>query len=307
MCEEVSFTYRRGAREPSASQERPVSANVARGVSVGARGGPNLVYWKPHKTRSSSMRAWMNIVSEKVGTEMIGLDVYYPYSPFIDHERRANFLRDGVSCAFVTGHIRIPRFSERFDERRMGAVVTTTRDALNTLASKFFHRTDGVLSPRALRSLRTVRSTPARRWFYYWHDSNPCEPLEYYDGLKDCRLDGGDVEKRAREIADRMDCVVDTDDPDDDIRALCSQMGVSKKECPGFPERKVAKGRSLYDDLYDISHVKQVLKNNFYVTDVLRKQLMPRRCRFLASGNLTSSLGPARWPTVSCLSQTKSN
>lgn len=305
LSQKLSLTVRRSPRDVSAVHLS--SASVAQEVPADVRGGTNLVYWTPHKTGSTSMRWWLKDVAREIGAELIGMRFLYPYSRTMDHEQRANFLLDGTTCAFVMGHIRVPSFLKRFDERRLGAVVTTTRATFPTLASKFFHRTDGELSVRALRAFAFIRSTRASTWFYHWHDSNPCEPLEYYDGLKDCRLDGGAVEERARGIAERIDCVVDTDDPEEDVRALCRQMGLSSSNCPRYADRNVAQGRSLYDDLYNISHVRQALGNNFYVTDVLRSQLMMKRCRFFASGNLSSTLGPARWPTVSCKSQTISN
>lgn len=310
FLEQASFTYRNRSTHGQPPRLHRSSASVA--TAIGRQGvaqrqrGSNLVYWTPHKTGSTSMRTWLKTVAAALGADVSGAVIHYPYLKIGDHEERLQYVSNNVSCTLVMGHIRVPAFSERYDERRLGAVITTTRHAFNTLASKFFHRTDDSLTDDALRSLATTRSARARRWFYYWHDSNACEALEYYDGVRDCRLDGDDVEDRARRIAERIDCAVDMDDAEEDADALCAQLGLLEGTCPRFPTRNTERGESRYRQLYRLAHVTQVMQNNLYVADVLRRHLMAKRCRFLASGNLTSrEFGAPRWPSVACKNRGK--
>lgn len=305
LVEEVSFTYRKRNYQPSEHTHTtpPSSSHPAPRTARLARDGSNLVYWTPHKTGSTSMRSWIRKVAATVGANMTGKGVYYPYSDFLDHAERLSASQNGAGCAFVIGHIRVPPFSERHDERKLGAVITTTRRSFNTLASKFFHRTADRLTEKSLKDFKSSSSRASRRWFFYWHDSNACEPLQYYDGLDRCELNDAALTERARSIADRIDCTVDMDDPDPDVAVLCEQLRVSNNDCPRFPERNTKPGRSLYDSLYDFPHIKAIIADNVRVTDVLRDQLMMKRCRFFPNGNLTSGGYDApRWPSLGCSS-----
>lgn len=279
----------------------PVSTQEAYHEALRKRHSSNLVYWTPHKTGSTSMRWWLKLVAQKLGIRDVGGSIYYPFSNISDHELRLNLFSPNRTCNIVMGHIRAPPIAQRHDERKLGAVITTTRLAFNTLASKYFHRTAEKLTPTTLKSFQVIGNQVSRRWFLYWHDSNPCEPLQYYDGLDDCILDEPHIAYRVRQIVNRIDCSVDMDDPDLDIQAICQQLQISANNCPEFPERNTREGRSLYDDLHDLPHIRKSLDNNMYVTNMLRKSLMMKRCRFLHYGNLTPpGYEKPVWPSATC-------
>lgn len=299
ILEEISFGYQKSDSLSYNISKSPFG-NL-RPVRKQERHGNSLVYWTPHKTGSTSMRAWLRSVVRLVGGQGAGNGIYYPYSNYSDHETRLKSSNLEPKCAFIMGHIRVPPFPIRHDELQLGAVVTTTRHPLNTLASKFFHRTAEKLTEDTFSAWNDITSSKSRRWFFYWHDANPCEPLEYYDGLDHCDLNENNLMLRAKRIADRIDCVVDTDDPDEDLRALCGQMNVRDKKCPAYPERNTRKGRSLYDDFYDIPHLRSAVSKILNVTTILRNSLMEKRCRFLKIGNLTpSGYEDPNWPSSNC-------
>lgn len=174
----------------------------------------------------------------------------------------------------------------------MGSVITTTRDAQRTLASKYFHRTKRSLRAD-VQSLANEKSSAARLWFFHWHDYDPCEQLRYYDGIPGCNL--ADIPSRAADIAARMDCVVDTDDPEPDLKVLCAEMRI--EECPPFP-RKNVKGDG-YEMLFDAEHVGEALRRVLWVTKLLRKELRGRLCRDF-DGVGIKGFGRARFPYKGC-------
>lgn len=273
----------------------------------------NLIYWKPHKTGSTSLRSWLITVADTLQLPLHKTD-HYPNSDISDHYDRLRSLnthKDG-RCSIFAGHVRVPEVSSRVDERderSLGAVVTTTRNALNTLASKYFHRTGRDLSRPDLEWFKKTKSQQSRLWFFHWNDHDPCEVLRYYDGLNGCDLEQKSLEQRTLGIAKRIDCVVDTDDPDEDLWALCRVMGIEDREkCPEYPNRRAKDYRTLYDDLFAIPHIREVVKSSLRVTETLRDQFLKRRCRFLQLGDVGEGtlkedvkLGaPPRWPYHGC-------
>ena len=78
--------------------------------------------------------------------------------------------------------------------------------------------------------MTNINSTASRSWFHYFNDLDACSALRYYDGIDGCDLET--LQGRIQRIASRIDCVVDTEDPDPDTQALCSIMRV--KSCPNF-------------------------------------------------------------------------
>lgn len=299
--EEWSFIYRKDTSPVNSG--RGLGRDLSTKAPLITRNGSNLVYWTPHKTGSTSMRWWLKQIAKYQGLQCIGGDFYYPYSNFTDHVNRRQLLQTNKSCAIVMGHIRVLSVANREDELRLGAAITTTRDAFNTLASKYFHRTAEKLTPETFDAFKIFNSYSSRRWFFYWHDSNPCEPLQYYDGLDHCNPnDEEDIELRSRRIADRIDCTVDMDDPSDDVKAICAKLMIPSISCPEFPERNTQKGRSLYDQFSDIPHIREILARNLHVTSILRRHLMTKRCRFLNIRNITPpGYENPKWPSADCV------
>lgn len=268
------------------------------------REGHNLVYWTPHKTGSTSMRNWLKHVAETLQLH-ISITHKYPNKPFEDHRQRYDRLKL-KKCAFLAGHIRVRSVHLRNNELHLGAVITTIRDPFAMLMSKYFHRTRGRLTTGTLQHFADPGSHLSRLWFFYWNDVDPCEQLRYYDGEEGCELDQRDgvmtaIEKRARAIADRIDCVVDTDDPAHDLDSLCRQMSLGESECPQMPVLNVKKGNTLYDKILTFPHIKAVMMRTANVTIALRNALMKRRCRFLDDGSLTTpGAEPPQWPFKGC-------
>lgn len=268
------------------------------------REGHNLVYWTPHKTGSTSMRNWLANVAERLQID-ISITHKYPNKPFEDYRQRYDHLKL-KTCTFLAGHIRVRASHLRNNELRLGAVITTIRDPFALLMSKYFHRTRFILTNGALQHFADPGSRLSRLWFFYWNDLDPCEQLRYYDGEQGCELDQRDgvmtaIEKRARAIAERIDCVVDTDDPAHDLDSLCRQMSLGESECPQIPVLNVKKGNTLYDKMLTFPHIKAVMMRTANVTISLRSALMKRRCRFLDDGSLTTpGAEPPQWPFKGC-------
>lgn len=257
-----------------------------------------LVYWTPHKTGSTSMRFWLKSIRKLLSLPSTGSSKYYPFSNYTDHYSRLQQF-PSLNCGILMGHIRISKLELRHDELLLGTVITTTRSPENTLASKFFHRTPASLN--SLKPYYSNLSTLSRHWFFFWHDSDPCEPLQYYDGLRECSLHHSYLRNRITNIASRIDCVVDMDDPIADLQQICFSVGIHAQECPTFPERNVKEGRNYYEDLFQIPHIYRAAEENLNVSKMLWNHLMTRRCRFLSTGNLTlSQYSPPRWPSKNC-------
>lgn len=251
------------------------------------------------------MRTWLLNISTVLQIPL-QTSKYYPNSKIQHHHDRL-----GKNCSIFAGHVRVPDISKRRDERELGSVVTTTRNSFNTLASKYFHRTSRTLNESELQEYKKRSSSLSRLWFFYFNDNDACEVLRYYDGLERCE-DGNDLLKRVDNIAKRIDCVVDTDDPVPDLKILCRVIGVDNIDCPEYPNRRARARRDLYKDLYDIKHIRDVVQRSLRVTELLRIAFLKRRCRFLVTGNglghgvLKQDVGAGakpRWPVRGCVSQ----
>lgn len=242
------------------------------------------------------MRVWLKEVSQQLGSKFTA-GGYYPNRRFEDHHARA---RRMGNCSLITGHIRVPSVSKRRNELELGAVVTSVRDPYKLLASKFFHRTRNSLKESDLELYRDQSSKESRIWFFHWNDYDPCEQLRYYDGEDGCDMSG--LPRRIKAIVNRIDCVVDIDDPIPDIKALCNVMKLDDSTCPSFPQANQQSHRSLYDDLLAIEHVRRVVERVARVTQMMRDQLLNRRCRFLGTPNLPSlpRMHPPQWPYLGC-------
>ena len=99
-----------------------------------------------------------------------------------------------------------------------------------------------------------------------------------------------------KRIADRIDCVIDTDDHAPDLASLCREMGITLDEYPELPTKNVA----MYKKLFEIPHIIDVLNLTFRVTTVLRDHLMKRRCRFLGNRLVTPHAESPQWPYKDC-------
>lgn len=246
------------------------------------------------------MREWLLKVAHTLEAD-ISITRKYPYKPHEDHHHR--FARVGLStCAFLAGHIRVPSLRDRTNELKLGAVITTIREPYALLMSKYFHRTRLKLNQATLKKYMNPTSQPSRRWFFYFNDLDPCEQLRYYDGLEGCTITNSPaLQKRVHAIADRIDCVVDTDDPGHDLLSLCSQMQMSDHECPKLLVENVNNGHSLYDTMLTLPHIKSVMSRAVNVTVLLREAFLRRRCRFLENGSLTTpGAEPPQWPFKRC-------
>lgn len=267
------------------------------------RTGHNILYWKPHKTGSTSTKIWLSqLANESNLIYNFFSPKRYVYQEPTDLATRA----ENFNCTIIVGHILTRPVNIRRNEARFGVVLTTTRNVYNYLCSKYFHTTEAKFR-FAIRELNSTTSESSRRWWSSWLIYDPCETYRYYDGLDGCDTDQDALRARAEAIASRIDCVIDIEDPQADADAICKVMGV--RDCPRFGAVNLRVDvESGYSKLLNIPHVKKLLDRPARVIQILRDALMKRRCRFMtASGAFDSSstignLPPARWPTVSCQS-----
>lgn len=162
------------------------------------------------------------------------------------------------------------------------------------MASKFFHRNR--LSYRDHLPSSVEFHSFARTWFFYFHDLDPCEQLRYYDGHEGCDLDT--VSSRIRNIVDRIDCTINTDDADADLEALCRMMKL--KQCPEFPSRH--KKVSSYSELFQVGHIREAMDNAVNVGKLLNAEMLKKGCRYLDKGNelVRAGVEPPRFPSTIC-------
>lgn len=267
-----------------------------------AREGFNLVYWTPHKTGSTSMRLWLKSVADKLELK-VGISHKYPNKLHEDHHARARRMGLLRQCGFMAGHIRVTPVHSRHNELLLGAVVSTIREPYKLLASKYFHRTKGKLNKKALKSLKDPSSKPARRWFFYFNDLDPCEQLRYYDGLYGCNYET--LGPRIQAIADRIDCVIDTDDHNADLGAICARVGLNETDgdCPKWTVANRKRELKYYRKLLKVPHIVKVMERSVAVTAQLRNSFMKRRCRFLDDPEVnlrTPGMEPPNWPFKGC-------
>lgn len=263
----------------------------------------NLVYWTPQKTGSSSFRAWLVDVSTSTHIPVKLTQKKYPYSNLTDwyfrshlSEDESNISDEPCMCSILAGHIRSIPDDKRIHEGTLGAVITTTRDSKNLFASKFFHRLD-LRIQNELPQLKIPSSIASKRWFYYFDSLDPCEQLRYYDGHHGCDL--VTISERIQRIVNRIDCTINTDDPDPDIKSLCQLMRL--KKCPQYP-KKYVRGVDFYGKLYESKHILPVMDRTMNVTNLFRKALLKKGCRNLVNGDELSLEGiePPRFPTRRC-------
>lgn len=269
------------------------------------RDGFNLVYWTPHKTGSTSMRLWLSDVAKELELK-IGLAHKYPNKLHEDHHARAKRMGLLNRCGFIAGHIRVTPVRSRNNELRLGAVVTTVREPYLLLASKYFHRTRTRLDQKALAQFHDPSSQTSRKWFFYFNDLDPCEQLRYYDGLEGCVY--SKLDDRVRRIADRIDCVVNTDDSKADLVAICNKVGLNSSangggECPRMTIANRKRDLKRYKELMKIPHIVKVMERTVYVTQKLTNALLKRSCRFFDDPDIkleTPGMQPPNWPFKGC-------
>lgn len=223
-----------------------------------------------------------------------------------DHRTRHNRL--GVPrCSFLTGQINARSVNVRDNELKLGAVITTIRDPADLLTSRYFYRSGNRISKKSLDSYSDPTSRFARLWFFYWNDRDPCEQLRYYDGLAGCGMrSNAGLQRRARAIAERIDCVIDTDDPKKDLMALCRRMTLDDEECPRYRRGKSrrAERAKLYVELLNFTHIREAMSRHLMVATMLRDELAKRKCRLLDDDAEKALRTPradvAQWPTKMC-------
>lgn len=284
-----------------------------------------LFYWKPHKTGSTSVRSWLLSVAKILNVTLYKTP-YYPYSEVRSHVEHLRYLalknpkrkkddrlqQQGMPhCAILAGHIRVPSVLSstkenekeeliRPDERMLGSILTSTRRSFDTLASKFFHRTGtNMTSPHQFLSTTTSSSSSSlsllQHWRFHWHAVSPCEPLAYYDGIYDynCNLSFAAIHSRAHAIAQRVDCVIDTNDFLPDLLALCAVMHIPQGKCPRFGQRRIKHYSMFYDRIKKVKEVMWSVRWHVYVMDVLRFYLRQRRCRYVLAPTKERSIAVA--------------
>lgn len=204
----------------------------------------------------------------------------------------------GRNCSIIAGHIRMKNVADRRHEGELGAVLTTTRDTKDTLVSRYFHTRMKNISAE-LEDLKDPDNERSFIWFFHFNDYDPCEPFRYYDGIEGCDLTS--LKERAAAIANRIDCVVDTDDPEKDYAALCKLMRLPRSRCPETPTKNVRAAKE-YADLFQYRHLTEIMERVSRVYDVLRDALLERRCRFLVDGTGRTMPGfeEPRWPGAGC-------
>lgn len=259
------------------------------------------------------MRLWLRRVANDMNITFAGAGLY-PYSKITDWNTRAQGVyRSTLSrtpgfkpkelCFIIGGHIRIKPVTDRPHEALLGAVITTTRFAYDTLASKYFHRTDRLYLDDK-EKLKNPKSKESRLWFLHWQDYDPCEQLRYYDNIDTCDSSRDQIASRVKQIADRIDCVVDTDDPQPDLDSLCRRMKLTV--CPKYPSSNRAGSKdSGYKEIFAKSHIKGSLARIVWVTQLLRSALMKKRCRLWKGdkgGHIVGAKGmaAARFPFTNC-------
>lgn len=277
------------------------------------REGNNLVYWTPQRTGSSSIRAWLWAVAAVLRIDTAASFSFMNNTDEDDHRMRHTRL--GVPrCSFLTGHINARNVNERDNELKLGAVITTIRDPAALLTSRYFYRGGNRFSKKALDGYSDSKSRVSRLWFFYWNDRDPCEQLRYYDGLPGCAMKSiTGLQRRARSIAERIDCVIDTDNPRKDLAALCRRMTLDDEECPTYRRRRRRrKGdrEEMYEKLLNFSHIREAVSRHLMVASMLRDELAKRKCRFLDDDSeielRTPRADAPQWPTKMCSNVTSS-
>lgn len=266
------------------------------------REGHNLVYWTPHKTGSTSMRYWLKSVADILELKL-HIHHRYPNNHYEDFHSRAK--RMGLeSCDFLAGHIRITPQRSRENELKLGAVISTIRDPYALLASKYFHRTRKKMTTGNLKKYKDPKSQLSRLWFFYWNDYDPCEQLRYYDGLYGCDL--LTLSTRIRKISERIDCIVDTDDSQPDLKSLCHVMGLPDDQCPEMPNENIGSHRTVFNIFIRIPHIRQVMQLTVNITTELRNAFLQKSCRHLNEQDhglrflKTPGMEPPKWPYKGC-------
>ena len=248
----------------------------------------NLIYWTPHKTGSTSMRQWLHDITSLNGfPDFIGAG-YYPYAKQMDWYDRSTRNGKLQNCTLISGHIYVRRLDERRKEGDLGRVVTTTRDVVDTFLSKYFHRTRSTFSEK-IYSKGEQREDLLR----YFDGLDPCETLRYYDGLEGCNLEHGNLLKRVERIVERIDCVVDTNDPQEDVHRLCVMMQV--RRCATFGYEK-SKGEGRYARIKEDREMRRAIESALKAASLLRQTLLKKKCRDLKTEQST------RWPFPGCAS-----
>lgn len=231
----------------------------------------SIWYWTPHKTSSSSLRGFFKRLATIKSFEAINFNCYYPYCS-------RSYLDEALSGApqkIYYGHHHVKNFNSTLTPNMIPPnilSVSSIRLPLDVMTSKYFHRTSHELEDPSI--FKDIRGAAARQWYFHWHDYNLCEPLEYYDGDRNCDLHS--LDERIERISEVVDCVIDADDSRPDVEAICKKFDV--KECPGEINANVH-GASLYGDLHKIEHILEVLVNASGPTEMLYNRLKQKRCR----------------------------
>lgn len=254
----------------------------------------NLLYWKPHKTASTSARFFLQALAARANLSYVFTpSSHYRFLPPAGLAARAA----GRNCSVLVGHARAPPVTARAHEAGAGAVLTTTRAPRAYLVSRYFYAAETTFT-RAHGRLRDPGSAKSRLWWTRWETYDVCEAFRYYDGARGCDERAGALRARAGAIAGRVDCAIDAEDAQADAEAVCRAVGV--RECPRFGARNVKeKPGGGYEGLLEVRHVRVSLRRAERALGFLREALMERRCRFLKGGRGTmGDLPPAPWPVA---------
>lgn len=265
----------------------------------------NILYWKPHKTGSTSAKLWMDALAAAAN---LRLKFFAPRAYLFQAPTDLATRAGDANCTIFLGHILTRDVHSRTHEASRGAVITTTRDAYNYLCSKYFHTSEGSYNTH-IEGLEHRDTIEARLWWSRWLIYDRCETYRYYDGLQGCPAEPAALHARAEAIAERIDCVIDTEDPQPDADAICKVIGL--EHCPEFGSSNTRISPEVgYEKLLDIKHIKKALDGPAAVIQILRDALLKRRCRLMTapgkvydSSSTMGNLPPAKWPTTNCVAQ----
>lgn len=266
------------------------------------RNSSNIIFWSQEKTASSSTKWWFVKLGSlaDLSASFYGAPKYF-YSKPTDHATRIG----SRACSILGGHINVRDIHSRPHEAAFGVIISNTRNAEDLLCSKYFHVSERNYVDM-LPELMNQSSTASYNFWSRFRSYDPCELYRYYDGLLGCDVDEQQLSARAKAIADRLDCVIDADDPQRDADSICVMLGV--KDCPEFPAVNYRSRRQegAYASLLQLPHIQAAMNYSVRVVRILHATLMTRRCRFLTEGSgqkivqprLTlGNMPPPRWPS----------
>lgn len=235
----------------------------------------SIWYWTPHKTSSSSLRGFLKRVAPQIDYDLYNVRETYVYGM----KDCLKSTLSGTPRRIYIGHCHIKNTNGGIHAPMIPMdtlSLSSIRNPFDVMTSKYFHRTaEELVDPKVFAD---IRSPESRYWYFQWHDYNRCEPLEYYDGDMNCDLNN--LEERIEKISEVVDCVIDADDADPDLHAICEKFKVPR--CPRQIQANVH-GAPLYSEIHQYWHIREILANASGPTMMLYNRLKEKRCRtFLA-------------------------